>query len=187
MTNPRPPSASRVSSRLGIGGVESRSHTSIIKAPPTTASRNRIKARSRSSLQRGDGFVMPVARTAFVTNSDVISSASSASWSSPRACKVERTNSLAQPTAVASAASAISHVRLERGLLVAGCPVVGVTFGPDAGGGPSQPLTSYSLRPAKNVIRRSRIKAADCSGGFWLQSTRSTSKPAWINRSVACR
>jgi hypothetical protein len=39
----------------------------------------------------------------------------------------------------------------------------------------------------KNVINRSRMTAADCSGGCRLQSTRRTSNPAWINRSVACR
>jgi DNA invertase Pin-like site-specific DNA recombinase len=51
----------------------------------------------------------------------------------------------------------------------------------------AKPIAAYSSLEAKNVISRSRMTAADCSGGFRLQSTRKTSNPACISRSVACR
>jgi hypothetical protein len=46
---------------------------------------------------------------------------------------------------------------------------------------------AHPVLEANKAVKRSRITAADCSAGRWLQSTLNTSKPAWIRRSVACR
>ena len=48
-------------------------------------------------------------------------------------------------------------------------------------------LRSQLAADAKKLTSWSRMNAADSSGGRLLQSTRSTSKPAWISLSVACR
>ncbi|SBW22527.1 hypothetical protein FDG2_2771 [Candidatus Protofrankia californiensis] len=52
------------------------------------------------------------------------------------------------------------------------CSISGVRHSPTT----VSTMPACSLPGAKKLISRSRMKAADCSGGRWLQSTRSTSK-----------
>ena len=85
-----------------------RSHTAMSTADSRRVKRTWIMARSVSCDQRSGAVVSPVACSAFVTSSEVISSASSTRQSSCHRCRVCQANTRPNRAALGTAASASS-------------------------------------------------------------------------------